>query len=106
MELRDGTYFVDGDRLKVSSWETGYWVAETDHEFDHGATPDEIVAIAQRLQDTYDVGHVGVWTNPQGRKVLDATHHVKDLLEAVALGRHWNQDAIWDIKHGHNIFIR
>jgi len=105
MELQDGTYFLNGNRLDPSSLERGYWVAETDHEFDHGATTEELIQIAQKMTDTYDVGYIGIWTDPQGRKVMDATHHVRDLMQAIAMGRHWEQKAIWDIKHGHAIYI-
>jgi hypothetical protein len=107
MELQDGTYFVTKGRLEPSSREKGYWVAMTDQTLAHtAATPDKIVETAQYLQDAYDVAYVGVWTHNDGRRVLDATHYVPELLQAIAMGRFWDQEAIWDIEHGHAIHIR
>jgi hypothetical protein len=105
MELQDGTYFVNGDRLDPSFFTEGYWVAETDHNVNHIETYDELVSFARWVEDRYDVAHVGMWTDDDGNRVLDATHYVEDILEAIAIGRMWNQKAIWDIKHGHAIYL-
>jgi hypothetical protein len=105
MELQDGTYFVNGDRLDPSSRTEGYWVAESDHNVNHIETYDELVSFARWVEDRYDVAYVGVWTDDDGNRVLDATHYVEDILEAIAIGRMWNQRAIWDIKHGHAIYL-
>lgn len=105
MKIEDGTYFVNGDRLDSSTMTKGYWVAESDHSIDHLTTGEEILSFARWIESRYEVAHVGIWTNDKGRTVLDATHHVFDLLAAISLGRHWDQKAIWDIEHGHAIYI-
>ena len=105
MNVPDGTYFINGSRLDPASTERGYWVAETDQKLDPTATPDQIFDMAKALEDLYDVAYVGVWTHEDGRRVLDATHHVKDLIQAIALGRHWDQKAIWDVKRNQAIYL-
>jgi len=110
--MQDGTYSINqGELYLVRSWTTGYWVAQTNNTY-VPKTYQEQVEYAQVMMDRYGTPFVGVWTDKAGDirepgdTYFDATHHVEDLIQAVAMARHWNQKSIWDIKHGYEIYVR
>ena len=103
--MQDGTYSINqGEFYQVKSWTTGYWVAET-HNIYVPKTHEERLEYAQGMMDRYGTPFVGVWRD--GEDIyFDASHHVEDLIQAIAMGRHWKQSTIWDIKYNQLIRIR
>ena len=104
----EGTYKVGPDSLiRISGTEhdltTGYWVAETDYPAP--ANDNVLHKFAEELVISYGVDYVGIYINSKNETKIDASHHVEDLLQAVAIGRYWGQESIWDIKHSQLIYI-
>jgi hypothetical protein len=79
----DGTYEVTQHGWKPAEHTTGYWVSDTDGDYDEsGAELGEFV---------------GKWTD-RGRTYIDHSYWFEDRAEAIAAGRRWEQLAIWDIE--------
>jgi hypothetical protein len=106
--LQDGTYIYNPDTRDltlVTMFKTGYWVAQTNDEMGN-TWIDSVINRAEALREHYLTPFVGIWTyDKDGTVFVDASHHVDDIYEAIALGRRWNQKSIWDIKHGTEIHI-
>lgn len=90
MELKDGTYLVNGEgELITAPFRSGYYVATHETSLEE-AKPGQLV---------------GVWTNPEtGRTHIDNTRWVYSRETAIELGKRHNQLAIWDIKNKKEIW--
>lgn len=104
--MKNGTYRVTREG-KIENygekWAFGYFVATTNNIVKPGElTEDTIRAFAA------DNGGrlVGVWTDPKtGETYLDATVHLASRRDAINLGNHHGQLAIWDVMSNKEIML-
>jgi hypothetical protein len=104
MEYTDGTYkYLGQGRFEKYDREAlGYWVSSTNFRTGSDAT---IKLAMDTLVTEYGADYVGIWTADDGSRYVDKTHYVRDREVAEAAGRHWNQQAIWDIANNTEILL-
>ena len=104
MNYTDGTYkyLGDGKFERYDREALGYWVSST--TYTPSDTMDTLTAM-QITQDETKAKYVGIWTADDGTRYIDKSHYTTDCELAEAAGRHWNQQAIWDIANNQAIYL-
>ena len=104
MNYKDGTYkYIGAGEFELYTRESaGYWVSSTDLEIGLEGT-EKLAMLA--LVEQQGAKYVGLWTADDGTRYADKSHYVKDREVAEAAGRHWNQQAIWDILNKKAIWL-
>jgi len=115
--IKDGTYWLADGILRRSGATKGFWVAShrgTDALLDRdltlfnpsitGATVKAMLEAPRILNQTRTF-YVGVWTDNSGNQHLDYSYHVDKYNEAMAIAKHRNQLAIWDIFMGREVAV-
>ncbi len=111
MTLKDGTYLAESDgaggvQLKASvHMGKGYWVSEYGGVEVNGLD-ERGLKDALHLLDAEPGEHIGIWTDEDTHLTyVDRSHHFIKKNTAVALGKYWDQAAIWDCAQGEAIFL-
>jgi len=88
--MENGTYQKTENGMKPITAAAGYWVAVEETEL-----------------DSVEAGEtVGVWTDPETNRVwVDKVIRLNDLTKALALGRMFEQKAIYDVANKTEITI-
>lgn len=74
-------------------------VVTAEEWFDHGnAILDDFVMQRRDIYEVDPKAFIGVWWDKRHREfALDVSENVGDRLEAIKMGREWDQQAIWDV---------
>jgi hypothetical protein len=104
MEYTDGTYkYLGQGRFEKYDREAlGYWVSSTNNLVKED---QDVLDAMLEVALTQYADYVGIWTADDGSRYVDKTHYVRDREVAEAAGRHWNQQAIWDIANNTEILL-
>lgn len=96
LNLETGTYIVDSVGTSVSL-HGGYQVSF--EQADKPMTNKELNIVANLLASQFKP-YIGVWDGE-----TEISFHVKDLNTAMAIGRSYNQKAIWDWANSKEIWL-
>lgn len=105
MNYTDGTYkyLGDGKFERYDREALGYWVSSTSNAVTSG---DEYVKqVMLQLVNQESAKYVGIWTDDEGTRYVDKSHYTTDRELAESAGRHWKQEAIWDIANNQAIYL-
>ena len=104
MNYKDGTYKYTGSgEFELYTRESaGYWVSSTNNEL---AKDGDLLELMRSVVEEHGAKYVGIWTEDDGTRYVDKSHYVADREVAEAAGRHWNQEAIWDILRAKAIYL-
>lgn len=65
----------------------------------------DITGTLRRVGQTYNSRFVGAWVDAEGTIHIDPSDIIKDLDEAIALGKANDQESIWDFANGEAIYL-
>lgn len=99
----DDTYRVTKAKELTPALErsTGYWVASTSNIAPSAEFVGQLVD--KLIED--GAHYIGIWTSSIGRVFVDNAHYFEDLEDATRAGKHWHQEAIWDIANNKAISL-